>query len=296
MRLFLLGGGGLLGTEIVSRAHLAGVEAVAPSMAEFDITDPMSSARLAAGEYGSFDWIVNCAAYTAVDLAESEPDAAFAANALAPGYLSKASAALGAAFMQISTDFVFDGLKRTPYAPTDKVNPLSVYGRSKLAGEEAALAGNPQACVIRTAWLFGPNAKCFPRTIIQAWLAGKSLRVVSDQIGSPTYARDLASTIIAACVAKLQPGTYHAAGLDVCSWHELAVRSISAYCEVYELQMPHIDAVSTDMWPTPASRPPYSALDSSDLAKLGLLKMRPLAESLYELVCELGDPQILRLV
>lgn len=289
----MLGGTGLLGSEVVAAAAHAGFEVIAPSAVEFDITNPMSAARLATGEFGVSEWVVNCAAYTAVDLAESEPDEAFSVNALAPSYMSKAAASIGASFLQVSTDFVFDGHSEIPYKPGDKANPLSVYGRSKLAGEEAALAGNPNTCVLRTAWLFGAKAKCFPRTMVEAWLAGKDLKVVSDQFGSPTYVADLAATIVMICQDRLPGGTYHAAGSDVCSWHELASRTISAYCQVYGLQPPHIEAVRTDEWPTPARRPRYSALDSSDLAERGLLRMRSLPEALEEFAREIGGPKAL---
>lgn len=296
MRLLLLGGTGLLGTEVLAKAKQVELEVIAPAANDFDVTDPMSAARLASGELGRFDWCVNCAAYTAVDLAEIEPDAAFALNSLAPGYLSKASAAMGAAFMQISTDFVFDGSKKAPYLPGDRANPLSVYGHSKLAGEEAAAAGNPQTCILRTAWLFGAHAKCFPRSIIQAWLAGRELKVVSDQFGSPTYARDLAATIIKCCQARLEPGVYHAGGLQACSWLDLARHSISAYCNVYGLEMPQIVPIATEDWPTPAKRPSYSVLDSGELASGGLLVMRDLLDALDEFAHELGSPDDIRAV
>lgn len=294
MRLFLLGGSGLLGTEVSAAAWRAEIETVAPSATEFDVTDPMNAARLASGEYGRFDWCINCAAYTAVDNAETEQDAAFSINALAPAYLSKAASAIGAAFLQISTDFVFDGSKGAAYTHDDKPNPASVYGRSKLAGEEAALAGNPQASVVRTAWLFGAAGKCFPRTMIGAWLAGKHLKVVADQLGSPTYSRDLASTLVACCKAGLEPGIYHAAGPRACSWYELAVASIEAYCKVYSLDVPQIESVQSSEWPTPAIRPRCSVLDSTELFTRGLLQMRPLNEALTEFAREIGPPSDVR--
>ena len=276
LRVLVTGAGGMLGRAVAAELGRRGHEAVALGRAEFDVADPTSAARLAAGELGRVDAVVNCAAYTAVDRAESEERAAFEANGLGPSYLGAACLEAGAGLVHVSTDFVFDGRAAGPYAEDAPTNPLSAYGRSKLHGERA-LTGNPLARVVRTAWLFG-DGPCFPRTMVAAHRAGRPLRVVADGRGSPTYVPDLARVLVDLLEADAFPGVYHAVGPEATTWHDLAVRAIRASTG----ETPEIAAVTSEEYPTAAARPRNSALADTRLAALGVAPMRPLDEALAD--------------
>ena len=277
----------MLGSELVSELNGRGHGVEAPTRDEINIADPVSVASLASRE---FDWCFNCAAYTAVDQAEYEPDGAIAANALGPSYLARVCHMAGARLMHLSTDFVFDGSSEEPYTEEQPTNPLGVYARSKRDGEEAVLGSNPDAIVVRTAWLYGANGRCFPKTMIAAWLAGKRLRVVSDQVGSPTYAADLAVELALIAESGLAGGVYHAAGPDIMSWHDLAMLAIETYRDevLREARQVDIEAISTADWPTPARRPLFSALSSQKLAFAGIGPMRSTKEAMLEFVHRIG--------
>ncbi|HRK21788.1 MAG TPA: dTDP-4-dehydrorhamnose reductase [Fimbriimonadaceae bacterium] len=268
MRVLVVGAKGMLGSDVVTAFDVAGHEVVGLDLPELDITDPMSTAQIASGQLGQFDWAVNGAAYTAVDRAESEKDDAYRVNALGVSYLAQACQMAKIRLIHIGTDFVFDGQKNAPYVETDRANPIGIYAESKLEGEKAALSQG--AIVLRTAWLFGPNGPSFPRTMIRAWLEGKSLRVVADQIGSPTYTEELARMIVDSTDSNLEPGLYHAAGPEAMSWYDLAIRAITTYRDVVlkEDRPITIQAIRTEDWPTAARRPKYSVLDSGKLEAL----------------------------
>ena len=276
VRVLVPGAGGMLGRAVVAELAARGHEAVPATRAELDLADPMGAARLAAGEFGPIGAVVNCAAYTAVDRAESEPQAAFDANGLGPSYLGTACQEIGAALIHVSTDFVFDGSTPSPYHEDDETNPLSEYGRSKLYGEKA-LAGNPLARVVRTSWLFG-DGPCFPRTMVNAHRAGKSLRVVADQRGNPTYVPDLARVLVDLLERNAFPGIYHAVGPETTTWHDLAIRAIRAATG----EEPEIAPVTTAEYPTPAMRPKNSALTDTRLGAMDIAPMRPLDDALTE--------------
>lgn len=277
----------MLGSDLVSELLRRGHEVSAPTKDAIDITDPISVARLSAGELGEFEWCFNCAAYTLVDKAEEEVDKAIALNSLGPGYLAKACALAGIRLVHMSTDFVFNGEANEPYTEEHPTNPLSTYALTKRDGEEAVLS-NPNALVVRTAWLFGPNGHCFPKTIIKAWFAEKPLRVVDDQIGSPTYSADLSSVLVEMAEKMVPPGVYHVAGPDAMSWRELAILACETYSRVHGLNRAvEIEAISTADWPAPARRPKYSALSSAKLASLGIGPMRSAAEAMEEFVTRL---------
>ncbi len=289
MTILLLGAKGMLGTDVAEEVRGRRWNLIALDREDFDISNPEDSAKIISGEYGKFDWCINCAAYTAVDKAESEPDLAFAINGLGPSYLSKAVGAVGARLIQISTDFVFDGTKTTPYETDDPTNPLSVYGKSKLMGEEGALSGSPDAIVLRTSWLFGSNGNCFPKTMIRAYEAGKQLRVVADQIGCPTYTKDLAHAICQMIQSNISGGIYHFCGPEAMSWHEFAVRTLQAWIEEKgEDELPTIDPLQTEDWPTPATRPKYSVLDSEGLREFGIARLNNV-QSCLKAFCGASD-------
>ncbi|MBV6459153.1 MAG: dTDP-4-dehydrorhamnose reductase [Fimbriimonadaceae bacterium] len=258
MRLLVIGGSGMLGGDFIAEALARGNEVLAPSRSELDITDPVSVAQLAAKSFGEFDAIVNCAAYTAVDKAETEVDQATDLNAIAPGLLAGALAMAGVPLMHLSTDFVFGEMAPVVGGLDEDhpPNPLGVYGRTKLDGEFSVLTG--PNWVVRTSWLFGPNGSSFPRTIIRAYESGKPLKVVADQVGTPTYTAHLAGTLLYLLESNVEPGVYHAAGPDEMSWHELATWTLREWAGK-EIK---IDRIRTEDWPTPAVRPRYSALVS----------------------------------
>ena len=283
MKILVVGSGGMLGTDVVSEFQSRGHELITPGLDELDITDPLSVASLS--QERKADWCINCSGYTAVDLAESEEQKAAEINALGPGYLARACAMSGTKLVHISTDFIFDGTSNTPYTEEDRPNPLSVYARTKLAGEEAVTAALPNSLIFRTSWLFGIHGKSFPRTILGAWKAGKSLRVVADQIGNPTHTKELAKTIADSVERDIFPGIYHATGPETMSWFDLAKLAITV-CQGLADKTGEIDItpVGSDEWPTPAARPKFSALSNAKLLAAGIPTMRPSRESLEDFV------------
>lgn len=280
----------MLGTDMVSELRRRGHVITAPSSSELDITDPMSTARLASGELGEFDWVVNCSAYTAVDKAESEVPQATGLNTIGPGYLAMAVQSLGAKLIHVSTDFVFDGEATEPYREHARTNPLGAYGRTKRDGEENVLSNNPNALIVRTAWLYGPNGNSFPRTMIRAHLAGRQLKVVADQVGCPTYTGDLARVLADLIEKNAFPGIYHAVGPEAMTWHEFAGRAIRAWQETHGLPVGvEIEPIKTEDWPTPATRPKYSVLAMDRLAQAGVAPMRPVSEALRDFCSRLPE-------
>lgn len=283
MKVLLLGLGGMLGTDMGEELERRGHETAMPPISELDISDPVSVARIAAGELGRFDWCVNCAAYTLVDKAETEAQLAYEINALGPSYLAKICAMSGIKLLHVSTDFVFDGEGSRPYLEDDPTRPLGTYGRTKWQGEQAVMQGHPNAVIARTAWLYGPHGNSFPRTMIRAWDAGKTLRVVGDQIGSPTYTADLARVLTDLIEKNAFPGIYHTAGPDSMSWHEFATIAIEEWAKLTGKPTPgSIESIRTEDWPTPTKRPKYSVLSFEKTAALGIEPMRPTREAVVE--------------
>lgn len=215
--------------------------------------------------------VVNAAAYTAVDKAEEEPALAFRINGEGAGEAAAAARNVGAAIIQLSTDYVFDGEASEPYAEDAPTNPLSVYGRSKLAGEEAVRAANPDHLILRTAWVYSPFGRNFVRTMIAAAAKRDALDVVDDQVGCPTSALDLADAILS--IAEQRSGfgdTFHLAGSGSASWFELA-SEIMASCRRLGLPAAEVRPIATADWPTKATRPAYAVLDCAKIERdLGL--------------------------
>lgn len=228
-----------------------------------DLCDAEAVARLFR-EHGPFDAVIHAAAFTAVDLAEEQRELALRVNGAACGVLARECAARGARLVLVSTDFVFDGEARRPYREGDATRPLSVYGSSKLAGEEAALGAHPRGTLVaRTQWLYGPRGKHFPGTILRAAREKGALRVVDDQRGSPTSTLELAPALWE-LARHGEPGIYHAACEGDASWYEFA----RACLELAGPPGVRIDPCSTSDYPRPAHRPAYSVLDCSKLAAL----------------------------
>jgi dTDP-4-dehydrorhamnose reductase len=264
MRVLLTGAKGLLGQEVADHLKLGGHEAILVGH-EFDVSDPTSSAKIATSAFGDLDWLINCAAYTAVDQAESDAQAAYDVNGLGPSFLGDACAIANVKLLHVSTDFVFNGSADAPYKEEDPTDPINAYGRSKLAGE-SALGGNFRAVTVRTSWLFGPRGRCFPRSILRALSDGRSLTVVADQFGTPTYTPHLAARMVQIIETNPFPGIYHVAGPETVSWHEFAGRILTEW----GVASTRVQPISTSDWPTAARRPAFSALCSDKILTQGI--------------------------
>jgi dTDP-4-dehydrorhamnose reductase len=249
MRIVVLGAGGMLGRDLM---RLAGESAVALEHADCDVTD--AGGTRAVIEQARPSVVVNCAAYTDVDGAEAEPEQALRVNGEGAGNAAEAAAAAGAGIVYLSTDYVFDGAKREPYVESDPAGPLSSYGRSKLAGEQATVAANPRHFVVRSSWLFGEHGRNFVDTMLAS--ERDELRVVDDQVGCPTYTRHLAQGILQLLRGE-DFGVHHMAGAGQCSWYELA-RAIFERAGV-EVR---VEPCTTEEFPRRAQRPAWSVLGS----------------------------------
>ena len=260
MKVLVSGAGGQVGRELVATAP-PGVAVTAVTHADLDIGDP-AAVRAALAASGA-RWIVNAAAYTAVDRAESEPDAARRINDTAVGTLAAGARATGARLLHLSTDFVFDGRANRAYRPEDAPNPLSAYGRSKLGGERRALDGDCGAIVLRTAWVYAAHGRNFASTMLKLLAERDQVRVVADQIGAPTWARGLARAIWALLRADAAPGIHHWSDLGVASWYDFAVaiQDEGLARGLLPRRVP-IEPIATAEYPTPAERPAFSLLDT----------------------------------
>lgn len=263
MQVLVTGATGQLGSEVVRCLQQQGHEVTAPVRAEMDFLDPDAVARQV--DRLRPDWLVNCAAWTQVDQAETEPEAVFVVNRDSPGRIAETLARQGGRMLHVSTDFVFDGRQDRPYREADRPNPIGVYGRSKLAGEQAVQAALPGATLLRTAWVYGVHGQNFVKTIIRSAQAGKPLRVVDDQIGSPTWARDIAGAITILVGNGVQ-GLYHYTSAGSTSWHGFAAAILEAAARAgFELATGTVEPIPTAAWPTPAARPAYSVLDTQKI-------------------------------
>ena len=228
-------------------------------VAELDITDETAIGKFV--EENQIDGIVNCAAYTAVDKAEDNPDFCRLLNTVAPGYLAAAVEKRGGWMVQISTDYVFDGTNHTPYTEDEPTCPNSVYGVTKLEGEQAAQKGCQKTMIIRTAWLYSTFGNNFVKTMIRLGKEKPELGVIFDQIGTPTYARDLAVAIFAAINQGVVPGIYHFSNEGVISWYDFT----KAIHRIAGITSCHVRPLHTAEYPTPANRPHYSVLDKTKI-------------------------------
>lgn len=226
---------------------------------ELDITDRKEVCRFV--ETNAVSVIVNCAAFTAVDKAESEPELCDLLNHTAPGYLAEAAAAVGGSMVQISTDYVFDGTDCRPYREESPTHPQTVYGRTKLAGEESVIRTCAGSMVIRTAWLYSTFGNNFVKTMIRLGRERGELGVVADQTGTPTYARDLARMVMTAVERGVVPGVYHYTNEGACSWYDFT-RAIHRLAGIDSCR---VRPIHTEDYPVPAKRPHYSVLDKTKI-------------------------------
>lgn len=261
--ILVTGANGQLGSELRKTGFSALDEVFYTDVAELDITDYAAVERFVKDK--EIDTIINCAAYTAVDKAEEEPQLAAKINTEAVANLARAAAKEGCLLIHISTDYVFDGTGTKPYSEKDKPCPVSVYGKTKLAGEEAILKSRCFHIIIRTAWLYSSFGNNFVKTILRLASERTEINVVSDQVGSPTYAGDLAAAIVAIMDNEERiehEGIYHYSNEGVCSWYDFAaeiVRLSGKECRV--------KPVTTAEYPTKTQRPAYSVLDKSKIKK-----------------------------
>ena len=261
----------MLGTDV--GAGLAGREVSLLARAELDITDYDAVKDRLAG----VDVVINASAYTRVDDAEGDEDAATAVNAAGPANLAKAAAANGAVLVQVSTDYVFDGTGTTPYAESTPLSPRSAYGRTKAEGERLALAANPESTIIlRTAWLYGRHGSNFASTMLRLAEERDTVAVVADQIGQPTWSADVASQLVALLDSGVRSGIFHATNSGHASWFDFA----RALFTGAGLDPNRVTPTTSADYPRPAPRPAYSVLGHEAWATVGLEPMRPWEDAL----------------
>lgn len=248
---------------------------------ELDITN--RKAVYAFIEQNHISIVINCAAFTAVDKAEDNAELCDLLNHVAPGYLAEAVASVGGSMIQVSTDYVFDGTGCTPYKEDDATNPQTVYGRTKLAGEESVIRSCAGSMVIRTAWLYSTFGNNFVKTMIRLGKKRDALGVVFDQIGSPTYARDLARSIMQIVDKGIIPGIYHFTNEGVCSWYDFT-RVIH---RLEGIDSCKVSPIHTEDYPVPAQRPHYSVLDKSKIKETFGIDIRWWEDALKECIKEL---------
>lgn len=288
MDILLTGGTGQVGIELLRQPWPEGVRVHAPSRAELDLCDPASVARIMAAR----PWaaVISSGAYTAVDKAESEVAAAWAANALAPAILAKAAAEAGAPIVHLSTDYVFAGDKPEPYREDDPVGPISVYGASKEGGEQAVRTANPRHVILRTAWVVSPHRSNFLRTMLRLAREREEIRVVADQWGCPTFAADLAAVIRGIVLRQIAggdapSGTFHCVGEGEASWAGFA-EAIMAGSAARGAPAARIVPITTAEYPTPARRPANSRLATDRLRKAYGIAPPPWRDSLARALAE----------
>lgn len=282
MNILITGCNGQLGNEIqLLQAQYAQHTWLNTDVNELDITDKAAIERFV--EANEIDGIVNCAAYTAVDKAESDPQLARKLNADAPAFLSEAVAKRGGWMVQVSTDYVFNGTKHTPYVETDEPCPNSVYGQTKLEGEQAVSKLCPNAMIIRTAWLYSEFGNNFVKTMIRLGREREQLGVIFDQVGTPTYAHDLATAIMTAIDKGIKPGVYHFSNEGVTSWYDFT-KSIHRLAGINTCQ---VSPLHTAEYPTPACRPAYSVLDKTKIKDAYGIEIPHWEESLAKCIAKL---------
>ncbi len=283
--ILVFGKNGQLGRELVGKARAAGVALTALGHDEADIADAAAVERAIAATVPAL--IVNAAAYNAVDAAESDMAAAMRANADGPGILAEAAARHGVPLVHVSSDYVFDGDKGSPYVEDDPIGPLSAYGLSKAAGEDAVRRGTAQHYILRTAWLFSDHGANFVKTMVKLAAERPELNAPFDQTGSPTAARDLAEAILLLAErGESRFGTWHVAGTGAATRHEWASAIVAAQA-AFTGKSPPVHAVPASTFAAAARRPRYTALDSSSFAATFGFRARDWREAVDDTVAEL---------
>ncbi len=284
-KILVTGSNGQLGKEL---------QQIVPSFPRFDfkfllredlpLNDPEAVNKFLKNYHPQY--VINCAAYTAVDRAEQEKDLAFSVNGDAVGILAAACKEYHTKFIHISTDYVFDGTATVPYREDSPTNPQSVYGASKLEGEKQALQLNPDSIIIRTSWVYSEFGKNFVKTMLKLLQEKEEINVVSDQVGSPTYAADLAEVIMQIIASEQwQPGIFNFSNEGIISWYDFAeaIKDIrGSNCK--------INPLASSQYPTPAKRPAYSALDKTKIQQVYGIRLKNWQNSLAECLVKLKNP------
>jgi len=290
MKILVTGAKGQLGNDLVLLLEATGFTAAVFSSAELDISD--AAAVLETVKKAKPGIIINPAAYTKVDLAENEKDLAYAVNSHGAENLARAAKEAGCPIVHVSTDFVFDGRAPVPYAEEAGVNPLSVYGASKLAGEKFVASAIAEHVIVRTSWLYGVEGHNFVKTVLRLASEREVLRIVYDQAGTPTWSADLAAAIVGICKSiesgKKPWGTYHYSNEGVASWYDFAV----AICEEAQsigmpLKYKRVEPILTAEYPLPAARPAYSVLHKAKIKKTFGIEIPHWRSSLSKMLKEL---------
>ena len=272
MKVLVTGAGGQVGQSLLAEGESSDHQVIGFTRANLDITCAASIAS--AFDSAHPDIVINAAAYTAVDAAESDSEAAFAANATAPGLLAEACARMGIPLVHISTDYIFDGTAQAPYSETDSENPVSVYGASKLAGERAVQSAVAEHIILRTAWVFSEYGGNFVKTMLRVGAECDELKVVDDQMGGPTSARAIASALLGlvdqyAQNGPLEWGIYHFSQAPHVSWHAFAKHIFEIALEQGAINTaPNVLAVPSSSYPTPVRRPKNSRLNTRKFESL----------------------------
>ncbi|GCA93538.1 dTDP-4-dehydrorhamnose reductase [Microcystis aeruginosa] len=266
-KVLLIGAKGQVGQELQVTLPFLG-EVISIGREELDLTNSEKIGQLIREIHP--DYLVNAAAYTAVDKAETEPELAYSINATAPKIMAESAEKIQAKFLHISTDYVFDGRKNTPYLETDLTNPLGVYGQSKLRGEEEIKTVNSQAIILRTAWVYGSYGKSnFVKTMLRLGKEREELKVVVDQVGSPTWSKDIATAITQLLINVDNPaGIYNFTNSGVASWFDLT-KAIFEEAKIsgIPLKIQRVIPITTAEYPTPAVRPAYSVLSGQKISQ-----------------------------
>jgi len=290
MRFLLLGGTGQVGREFLALDLLKDIEVVAPSRSELDLMNVAAITNVIAAS--PWNAVINAAAYTNVDRAESEQAAVFVINSEAPAKLASETARRGIPMIHISTDYVFDGRKQAPYVETDATAPLNVYGKSKLAGEQGVAASNPRHVILRTSWVYSPYGHNFVKTILRLAGERERLTIVADQRGCPTAARDVAKACFdIALVCASQPqrapyGIYHYAGAGETTWFGFA-KAIVEMASTHFKRLPQIVPITTAEYSTAAIRPLDTRLDCHAITRNFGIAVRPWRKALGETLDQL---------
>lgn len=261
MRIAVVGSSGMLGSETLSHLESQGIEAKGFNRGNLNLDQTVES--LAVGLEG-FGTIINAVAFTAVDKAEAEIYEANTVNGIYAGLLAQAAKIAGARFIHISTDYVFDGSSSVPYKSSDQINPQTAYGKSKALGEQLVAESGADYSILRTAWLYGASGRCFPKVMADLLKKNGSVRVVNDQVGQPTWTRDLAEMVLQVVQLDEMPRIVHATASDQTSWAGFA----KEVAQSIGINADAVEEISSDAFPTAAKRPAWSVLDnSSDVLK-----------------------------